>query len=348
MKPLFRCEIDYFPYPHLSQIYDGFEKLRKIGIIDVLLKPTIGNIAKPLLKVKVDNKFTVIYDTLDGFNWIHGSDQDNLKHFKDNTKADYYFKRSYNKHILDYIPDHCKVYPLGLNFGFQPEGKFPKDLKETVGDFIKNNCIVSRFYKKTTFFSEDFEFHPITVKKNMILFIARLWDPDEVELEHSKIQRELINRNRVEYIQACQKEFGKQFTGGLQRDSFSIQTSKDLVISDSLTNRKTFLNAVKEHNICIATTGIHNSIGWKFAEYVAASRAIISEPLFYEPCGDFGNDKNYLIFNNADELLSKVHFLLKNNEAVSEMMKSNFQYYNNYLRPDKLVLNTLLKIYEEN
>ncbi len=96
----------------------------------------------------------------------------------------------------------------------------------------------------------------------------------------------------------------------------------------------------------MATTGLHNSIGWKFGEYVAASRAILSEPLIYGLPGNFEHGKNYLPFNNEDELLHKTYSLLKNKDELLDMMNSNFHYYNNFLRPDKLVLNTLLKIYQ--
>ncbi|WP_298555620.1 hypothetical protein [uncultured Algibacter sp.] len=346
MKPLFKCELNYFPSLHLSQIYDGFEKLKKLGIIDLSVKTFTGNANIPILKVVIDNKYTVIYDTLDGFNWIKGSVQENLQYFKDHMNVDYYFKRSYNKQILDYKPNNCKVYPLGLNIGIQPEGKFKKGLIENSKDFIKNNYIISKFYKKTFFYSKDFEFFPIPHKNTKILFITRLWDPNSETLNHLKTERELINKNRVRCINVCKKEFGKQFTGGLQKDFFSIKYSNDLIMPSSLTNRESFLKTIREHNICISTSGLHNSIGWKFGEYVAASRAIISEPLIYKPSGNFENTKNYLTFNNEDELMNQTHFLLKNKELLSDMMNRNYKYYNDYMRPDKLVLNTLLQIYE--
>lgn len=74
--------IYYTPSRHLNQIYDGFEKLRKLGIIDISLKKTDVNETKPLLKVVLDNKYTVIYDTLDGMNWIDAPIEENLQYFK--------------------------------------------------------------------------------------------------------------------------------------------------------------------------------------------------------------------------------------------------------------------------
>lgn len=348
MKPMFKCEISYHPSLHLNQLYDGFEKLRKIGFIDLVVRQSTGNQTKPILKVVIDNKHIVIYDTLDGMNWIDGSIEENLNYFKSNIKSDFYFKRSYNEQILENAPEDCKVYPLGLNYNLKPEGRYPKGLKEGFKDFIKSNSILSRYYSKSLFYSRDFEFYPIPAEKNKILFLTRLWNPDEVVLEHLKVERELINNNRIDCIRACQKEFGKTFTGGIQNDNFSTLFSKDLIVPMSVTNKKAFLNTIKQSNICIGTTGLHDSIGWKFAEYVAASRAIITEPLKYEVPGEFENKKNYLMYNNKDELIENIQSLLKSKDKLYSMMNNNFHYYNNYVRSDYLILNTLLKVYQNN
>ncbi len=64
------CKIEYFPSPHLNQIYEGFNMLEKQGIIKIkLVKPKNFNKKKPILRVQLNNKLNLIYDTLDGFNW---------------------------------------------------------------------------------------------------------------------------------------------------------------------------------------------------------------------------------------------------------------------------------------
>ena len=347
MKPLFKLELNYFPSLHLSQIYDGLTKLRRLGIIHLSLKPVSDDTSKPLLTVKIDNKHKVIYDTLDGLNWINGSIEENLNHFKKNVEADFYFKRSYNQQVLDYAPKNCKVYPLGLNYNVKPENSLSKNLREKIKTSIESNFIIEKFFKKTSFYSKEYECYPIPSRESRILFFTRLWDPNEISLDHLRSEREFINKNRISCIKACQKEFGKLFVGGLQKNNFAVQHSKELIIDSPLTNKENFLLAVKNHNICVATTGLHSSIGWKFGEYVAASRAIISEPLAYKIPGDFENGNNYFVFNNEDELLNKADYLLNNKEALLDMMISNFHYYNNHLRPEVLVLNTILKIYQE-
>lgn len=355
MKPLFKCELDFLPSNHLSQIYVGFEQLKKAGIVDVSVKYTGEKIdatkPKPLLKVKIDNKHKVIYDTLDGLNWVEGSIEDNLIYIKNNLDADFYFKRSYNKKILDYFPSNCKVYPLGLNYYIESEDFYFRSLKEAVKHYIKDSNVITKLLKKNkNFYTSDFEFYPFVYKDTKILFFTRLWNPADIKDRHFKSQVETINENRVKYIKACKKEFGNYFTGGLENDTYSNLYAKDLNAEDlivpfSLTNRKTFLSTIKNNNICVTTTGLHDSIGWKFGEYVAASRAIVSEPLAYELPGDFNSPKNYLAFSNEEELINKINLLRENKDLLFEIMRNNFHYYNNYVRPDKLVLNTLLAVY---
>ena len=347
MKPFFTCELQYFPSPHLSHLYDGFEKLRQAGVVSVSSTPMSGDYTKPLLRVRVNDKHRVIYDTLDGLNWTEGSTEDNLSYFTHKVEADYYFKRSFNQVVVDHAPARCKVFPLGLNIPFTPEGTYQKSLKERGMELLKDSSVVSRFYKTDFFRSGDFEAYPVPAAPNKVLFLARLWNPDDVSLAHLKVEREKINNNRIECIRACRDEFGEQFTGGLQDDSFSRSVAPDLLAPMSLTKRSNFLQAVKTHAICIATTGLHDSIGWKVGEYVAASRAIVSEPLRYELPGDFAVGKNYLQYTNKTELVSSVRTLLTDRVALSQMMRHNFDYYHTHVRPDVLVLNTLWKIYED-
>jgi hypothetical protein len=342
MKPLFKCELNYFPSTHLSQIYDGFEKLRKLGIIDLVIKQERGSYAKPILKVVVDDRNIVIYDTLDGLNWIDGSLEDNLIYFKNSIKADYYFKRSFNNSVSSNSPKGCKVFPLGFNYDITQEGNFSTRLNDLIKYCVKSSYAFSKYYQKNQFYSKVFESLPIGMHDNKVLFLARLWDPSEGGLEHLKQEREIINQNRIDCIKTCQREFGADFVGGIQIDAFSLKYARDLLLDDSFTNRASFLDKIKIHNICIATNGLHDSIGWKFGEYVAASRAVITEPLKYQLPGDFNVSENYLEFKNTNELIEKIHFLMSSRDEMHKIMNNNFRYYNSYLRPEMLILNTLL------
>ncbi len=116
MKIPILCEIDYFPSVHLNHIYDGFKKLEKQGIVNLRINRIKTSYKKPILQVKVNKKYRVIYDTLDGLNWINSSPEENLKYFQNNLKADFYFKRSYNNVFEAHASVNCKTFPLGLNY----------------------------------------------------------------------------------------------------------------------------------------------------------------------------------------------------------------------------------------
>jgi hypothetical protein len=347
LKPLFTCEIDYIKSPHLSQLYVGFERLRKLGFLDYSFnKLKIEYDQKPLLSVRLNKRYNVIFDTLDGFNWIDGTIDENLNYFSNNIKADFYFKRSYNKLINDYSLKNCKVYPLGLNYHIE-DHITSKNFKEIFKNFIKNNNLLRKTFKvsRSSFGVDDYEYYPSAYDDTKVLFLARLWNPQEVKLQYLKEEREKINRDRINCILACREVFKENFMGGIQNDSFSNRFDRKLLAPYSLTNKGSFLNAIKNHNICVATTGLHNSIGWKFGEYVAASRGIVTEPINYNLPGGFEEDKNYLTFRNEQELINQITYLMSDKKKLFEIMNNNYLYYNNYLKPERLIMNALLTVY---
>jgi hypothetical protein len=339
--------MEYYKDLHLSQVYSGFFELQKKGIVDLKIKATKKTSSFiPLITVSVNQK-KVIYDVLDGLTWIPGPMDKNLEYFRSNFSADFFFKRSFHRKMLEYRPAGCHVYPLGLNYSIQPSTNMfslSEGLKEKIKYTLKTNRQLRTIFKKKFAYAADFEYYPTKHDANRILFMTRLWDPGEAKSEASKYHREHINNVRVQCIEACRKEFGKYFTGGLSKTGYTQERYKSLLVPQQLTNKFNYLNAVKEHSICIATTGLHDSIGWKMAEYVAASRAIVSEPLHFELPGNFEKDVNYLEFEHVDQLVSKLQTLLQSQKTVLQMMESNFRYYNNFLKPENMIFNTLLTV----
>mgnify|MGYP003575829368 FL=1 len=350
MSKLFHCEIEYMPSPHLMQLYAGFFKLKQQGLIDLVLIPKkYIHRTNPIINATIDKKHKVIYDTQDGLSWITGSKEQNLEYFKNNYKADFYFKRSYHRDMEAYRPGNCKIFPLGFNYNVHPDENL-LHLTETLSlklkYFIKTNEPLKKVFNKRFYYAADFEWYPVKNGYDKILFSTRVWDPkgEDVFSVEEKELREKINHMRISCLDACKKEFGNRFSGGLWLDDFSEKNYKAYTLPFSKTSKSAFLNQVKSHSICIATTGLFQSIGWKMGEYVAASRAIVSEKLNFELPGRFKEGENYFEFNDEVQLLEKVHLLLSNRELLQQMMKNNYEYYNNYLKPDILVLNTLLTI----
>lgn len=105
--------------------------------------------------------------------------------------------------------------------------------------------------------------------------------------------------------------------------------------------RKQYLAAVQRHPICVTTSGLRGSTGWKMGEYVAASRAIVAEQLNYSVPGGFASPQNYLEFVTPEECVQDVERLVRDRELRTEIMIRNRLYYMNQIRPDVLIANTL-------
>jgi hypothetical protein len=105
------------------------------------------------------------------------------------------------------------------------------------------------------------------------------------------------------------------------------------------------MHAARIWLICVATTGLHGSIGGKFAEYVCLSKAILSEKLQYAVPGDLREGRNYLEFTTADECVEQAWRLFSDRALRNRLMCNNARYYNAWLRPDMLILNSLLTAY---
>ena len=95
----------------------------------------------------------------------------------------------------------------------------------------------------------------------------------------------------------------------------------------------------------MTTVGLNGSNGWKLGEYVAFSKAIVTEPLRFRVIGDFEKEKNYLEFVNPEELIESVTRLYEDRNLRMAIMMNNYRYYQSYVRPDALVLNSLAAVF---
>lgn len=318
---------------HNAQIAAGFRMLRKqswnIKICTGSDYPS-GNTA--LVRVTYLGK-TIFYDLWDGY---HVPDEMRWAL----AQADFYFKRSFSpEKNQELFPEYCqKIYPLGFNYHVTcPGTPFAEPMWKAAAKQLLGR-VPDRYYTSDKF--EGTAVSPTGMPK--ILFLTRLWDDREPGLpEPVRQERIRLNRTRIDIIRALKQRFGDQFTGGLNDTPLSRKLAPDLIVSPALTERKRYLRTLHAHDICIASTGLHESIGWKTGEYVAAAKAIVSEPLCYQVPGEFREGIHYLPFTTTEECLAAVQTLLAEPYKLFAMKKANEIYYSRYLRPDVLVKNTL-------
>jgi hypothetical protein len=87
--------------------------------------------------------------------------------------------------------------------------------------------------------------------------------------------------------------------------------------------------------------GVVGSNGWRIGELIAGAKAIVCEKLRYRVPGNFDNGKNYLEFITPEQCIEQVQILMDNPTLRYHLMQNNYRYYHDYLRPDKLIWNTI-------
>ncbi|ARR87787.1 hypothetical protein [Lactococcus lactis] len=142
------------------------------------------------------------------------------------------------------------------------------------------------------------------------------------------------------------KKFGKHVIAGFKPTAYAKYNFEDCLVPNILTKRKNYLQLVKESDICITTTGLHRSIGWKCAEYIAASKAIVTEKFNYSPGAELKANTNFLEFDTSEELINQVMKLVNNKKLLNAMKISNESYYHEFLKPDIMIFNSLKKVLE--
>lgn len=174
-----------------------------------------------------------------------------------------------------------------------------------------------------------------------VLLMAGLWDPALVP-EDAPGKREewrLLNQQRAECIRALRREFGDRFHGGVKPTAFAQREYPDVVLQDPrATSQPEFLRRVREHPVCVTSTGLHGSNGGRLAEFVSFSRAIVTEPLQYAVPGDFAAGRHFLEYRDPAGCVAQVAQLFDDTAAREAMMVRNHDYYRQWLNPERLAM----------
>ena len=328
---------------HTSQIYTGFGLLEASGLVQ--LKFCKGKYYRPLRGV-ICADFSgkrVVYEM--------GDNPEQVMHEYYET-ADVYFKRMATQQLIDRYP---KIAPLGFNYAvYHPADHFLKrsvtvrDKMFIIKAILNNNKGLAAMAGIKTHAAgsglQQQEALPNPLLPPKIIFSARLWNSKTGDVVKDA-ERSTINQQRINIVRKMRQNFGDRFIGGIEDNEFSRELCPDLIISkDLFTQKINYIMHLRQCTIGIATPGLEASVGYKFAEYIAFSKAILSTPVNVLVPGQFAAGKNYLQYTTADECVALAHQLMNDRHATHEMMENNFQYYQQYLRPDKLIWNSILKV----
>jgi hypothetical protein len=351
-----KCTLYAFSYSeHVLQIYAGLYALHEAGIITLEQRfapdDLVQRLGKPLdakflshalngLFVDVDGAGLVFFDVRDGINYYAEIADDVVL----------YAKRSFRQGAFQ--PAGARFVPLGLNYSIYPDRTTMLELERTLKQLdlsalsIKRLAIalvrifprLGRLIGVPTVGSVWAEPDPEAPPR--AIFLARAWEPKPCVLREETVKD--LNEFRAQCIRALRQRFGSKFIGGFAREAYASRVYPDCVVSaDVSTRRRDYLKLLRSYPVCIATTGLFDSIGWKFGEYVALSKAIVSEVLRFELPGPFAPGENYLAFRTAQACVDQVEELFGDDEARARMMRNNSEYYREYGSPHAVVARAL-------
>ncbi len=315
-----RCRIRLGSGAELTQLAAGFTLLQRRGLLEFDVERT-QPAHSLLMEVRAEDA-VLLYDATEGYDIA--PEKDAIDHALDGVTL--YFKRNYERDFYNEMKNRRKLRPLGLFY----------DVTCT-GNFIESKC---------PFILESYMSHN-SYPNYKAMLVTQLLDPKRMRGEQAQAEAERVNALRLACIRACKTTFGERFFGGLEPSAYAKQLAPELVLPAKICGKDVFLQRLKENYICIATEGVHHSAGKEIAAYTAAGRAIVTQPLYYTLPGSFCRGKNYLVYHDAEACVRQAELLLSNVSQIHRMEAANFAYYNGYVRPDAMVLNSLRELWPE-
>jgi len=345
------CTLEYHSNSErLLQLYTGLCDLHRMGWIRLsqsFIPLNLPDLSKPphLARAQLDHAALDFGGQRLYFD-LHDSqevDQEAL------ARCDFYFKRSFAAIPSPNPVASPRVIPYGLNYPVE-SASFDKFAIPRLWRFNTGLARYREFWRhvpvgrQRSLASHRFETAPSTISPK-VLFMTRLWDPDDDpnRTPEKRTHFRELNELRANCVRTLRRELGPNFHGGVADTPLARKSYSDAIVKTPADASKwRYLQLVREHPICITTNGLHDSIGWKMGEYVAMSRAIISERLANAVPGDFAAGSHYLPFDTLQQCLDAVETLICDPHRRMSLMNACHNYYFEALRPDRLVWRALV------
>ena len=263
--------------------------------------------------------------------------------------CDVYFKRSY------YLPDlrqlssdlRRKIAPFGLIYPCRSAESTRRTLSALLPtwalEIVKSPARTIRrllsWELRGFLMSPDvaaFEHPPDFPLKRAVHFQSRIWEKESLGPDSP----EEVNRPRVELTRLLKKEFGAAFHGGIVPTANAHRYCPD-ELSAQPKRRSAYVAQSKRIMIGIYTRGLHHSMAFKLAEYLAGSKCIVAEPLRNELPSPLVAGRNYLEFSSPEECIERCNQIMKDETLANQMRKDNWDYYRREVRPDRRIAHCL-------
>lgn len=240
------------------------------------------------------------------------------------TRADVIFKRScspagYDRDVRPLVPT------AGYRFGRPP---LSHQAALRGADFLRQ----VRGIRATP----DWSWFGSRQQGPLVLFQVRAWD---TSMGSDPADRERVNEDRAAIIRELRAALGPSFVGGFVPSAFA-QNRYPTLLSSSPSTPREYAHLAGRATVGVSTMGLHGSVPWKFAEYLAVGAAIVSEPLGTA----FVADPPMVTFTSASHCVEAVIRLVREPEEATVLGQLGRAYFDSYVRPDEMVRHALMSL----
>ena len=237
--------------------------------------------------------------------------------------CDVYAKRNMNPRHTTALQH--KIIPFGLNYMCRSRrglvaalaaiaGAWPRVSKAKLKEIY---CILATPHWKF------FEHRPEQPVDNTILFQTRVWEL------HEAPDDEAINEQRISLLRALKREFGGRVVGGLVPTPYASKTYPDLITNQPC-RMPQYIRWSKRPLIGIYSRGLFGAIAAKMAEYLAASKCIVSEPIDNQLPVPLDHIS---VYRSECECLEACDRLLSDASLAQYQRQQSWKYYEAHVAP---------------
>jgi hypothetical protein len=175
-----------------------------------------------------------------------------------------------------------------------------------------------------------------------VVFQTRIWPPER----DPKIDRDGVNRERMELVSTLRAEFGSGDYIGLLHTRFAEETAPDLLTSRKVSKRE-YAKQLRTSLVAVNSHGLDGSAGFKIAESLAAGAALVTQRFRFDLPEPLVEGINYLAYETPSECVDQCRRLLEDRSLAEQMRTANRDYYRHYVRPDALARNLLRRLVQD-
>ena len=257
--------------------------------------------------------------------------------------ADIYFKRQFSAETQRAAgPFARKIVPLGLTVAGYTRASLRHVCLAILGSVraadARRACgglaeVLRRAYSETRLWKalpppDAALLRNSDVKAPRIVFQPRLWPTTP----GSRDQFDVANEDRIAIVRALRRAFPNEPAIGLLRSDPAITMAPELMLPEHVTTVQ-YHQQLRSSLVAVNCVGLSGSVGWKFAEYLAAGNAVVSPPIDKEFLVPIVEGVHYLACHTPQECVELCRRLVSDDALSKRMGDVNRRYFLESVNP---------------